>query len=50
MGPGNHVLDEGRDLPWEETIVRGKGAAIVKYRHFAVICAKTAELIEMPFG
>ena len=30
--------------------MRGKGAPIVKYRDTAVICAKTAEPIEMPFG
>jgi len=38
--------------PWEEAILRGgrKGHPIVKYRDTAVICAKTAELIEMPFG
>ena len=28
----------------------GKGALIVKYRDTAVICAKTAEWIERPFG
>jgi len=31
-------------------ILRGKGHPIVKYRDTTVICAKTAELIEMPFG
>jgi len=32
--------------------LRGKGQSIVNYRdmHSAVICAKTAEPIEMPFG
>ena len=28
----------------------GKGRPIVKYRDTVAICAKTAELIEMPFG
>jgi len=27
MGPRNRVLDEGPDSPWEEGILRGKGAA-----------------------
>ena len=36
--------------PWEGAILRGKGHTIVKYRDSAVICAKTAKLIEMPFG
>ena len=30
--------------------MRGKGHPIVKYRDSAVICAKTAKPIEMPFG
>jgi len=30
--------------------MRGKGRPIVKYGHSAVICAKTAEPIEMLFG
>jgi len=28
----------------------GKGRPIVKYRETAIICAKTAKLIQMPFG
>ena len=37
--------------PWEGAILRGKGAFYCKvYGHSAVICAKTAEPIEMPFG
>ena len=31
-------------------ILKGKGRPIVKYRDTAVICAKTAEPIEMQFG
>ena len=49
MCPGNHVLDGGPDPPWEGVILRGKGRPIVKYRDTAVICAKTAEPIEMAF-
>ena len=51
VGPGNHVLD-GVQIPvWEGTILRGEnGHPIVKYMDTAVICAKTAEPIEMPFG
>jgi len=30
MGPRNRVLDEGPDPPWEEGILRGKGAACCK--------------------
>jgi len=30
VGPGNHVLDEGPDPPWEESIWRGKGASHCK--------------------
>jgi len=42
----------GIQIPvWEGAILRGKGLPpIVKYRDTAVICAKTAEAIEMPFG
>jgi len=50
VGPKNHVLDGGRNPPWEEAILRGKGASHYKILgHFAVICAKTAEPIEMLF-
>jgi len=45
VDPGNHVLDEGQD-PHR----KGRPTPIVKYRNTAVICAKTAELIEMLFG
>jgi len=30
--PRNHVLDGVKISPWEGTILRGEGAAIVKYR------------------
>ena len=37
--------------PWEGAILRGKGVSHCKvYGHSAVICAKTAEPMEMPFG
>ena len=50
MGPGNHVLDRGPDPPWEGAVLRGKGASHCKLKgHVAVISAKTAEAIEMPF-
>jgi len=44
------VSDEGPDLP----MLRGnfeaeKGRPTVKYRDSAVSCAKTVELVEMPF-
>ena len=50
MGPWNRVLDWGTAPPREGTILRGEGAAIVKYRHSAVTYVKTAEPIVMPFG
>ena len=41
----------GPDLPCKGTILRGKGASYCKVQgHSAVICAKTAEPIEMLFG
>jgi len=49
VGPGNHVLNGGPDPPWEGAFFGGEHP-IVKYRDSTVICAKTAELIEMPFG
>ena len=37
-------------LPWEEAILRGKEAFHCKVQgHSAVICAKTAEPLELPF-
>ena len=51
MRPGNHVLDGGPDPPIGRGNFEGKkGFPIVKYRDIAVICAKTAEPIEMPYG
>jgi len=53
VGPRNHVLDGGPDIPWEGAILRGKawkGRPIVKYRDTADIYAKMAKLIKMPFG
>jgi len=32
VGPRNHVLDEGPDLPWEGAILRRKGRPIVNYK------------------
>jgi len=50
VGPGNHVLD-GVQIPQRKrAILRGKGASRCKvWGPSAVICAKTAEPIEMPF-
>ena len=49
VGPGNHVLWGSRS-PWERAIL-GKGASHCKVQgHPTVICEKTAEPIEMPFG
>ena len=31
MGPSNHVLDGGPDLPMGMAFLKGKGRAIVKY-------------------
>jgi len=51
VGSGNHVLDGSPDLPREGAILREKGASHCKvWGQFAIICAKTAETIEMPFG
>jgi len=51
VGPVNHVLHEVQMPTWEGTILRGKQANHCRqYRHSAVVCAKTAEPIEVPFG
>jgi len=51
VGPGNHVLDWVQIRPWKGATLRGgNGHPIVKYRDTAIICAKMAEPIEMPFG
>jgi len=52
MGRGNHALDRGADPPCEGQFW-GKGRPIVMYGywvHSMVICAKTAQPIDMPFG
>jgi len=52
VGPENHALDWGPESrsPMGMGNIEGKGRTIVKYRHSAVTCAKTAEPIVMPFG
>jgi len=50
VGPENHVLDGGPDSPMGRGNFEGKGAHCKVWGHSAVICANTAELIEMPFG
>jgi len=51
VGSRNHVLDAGsRSSVGRGDLEEGKGHPIVKYRDTAIICAKTAEPIEMPFG
>jgi len=51
VGPQNHVLDGGPDLPMGRGKYLGKnGHPIVKHRDTTVVCAKTAEPIGMPFG
>jgi len=50
VGRRNHALDGVQIPPWEGTILKEKGASHSKiYGHSAVICAKTAETIEMGF-
>jgi len=51
-GPKEPCIRWGSRSPWERAILRGgNGASHCKvYGHSAVICAKTAEPIEMPFG
>jgi len=47
VGPGNNVLDGGPDGDFEVE----KRASYCKVQgHSAVICTKTAEPVEMPFG
>ena len=51
VGPRNHVLDGGPDPAMGRGNFEGeKGRRIVQYGDTAVICAKTAEPIETPFG
>jgi len=50
MGPENHVLD-GVQIPHRKGNLLGEEAPQYKvYEHSMVICAKTAEPIEMLFG
>jgi len=52
VGPGNHLLSRGsRSHHGKGQFRRAKGACHCEvYGHSAVICAKTAEPIDMPFG
>jgi len=51
MSPRNHELNSVEIPQCNGAILMEKGASCCKvYGHSAVICAKTAELIEMPFG
>jgi len=52
VGPENHVSDGNLDPLMGRAILRGKRRQIVNYRDtvYTVICAKTAEPIEMLFG
>ena len=50
IGPGNHVLDGGSDLPMERGSFGERGSHSEVHGHSAVTCAKTAESIVMPFG
>ena len=51
VGPRNHVLDGGQDHPMGTGNFEGKGTFHCKVQgHSAVICAKTAEPMELPFG
>jgi len=45
-GPRNYKLD-GVQIPTWKRAIWGKGAPL---GHSAVSCAKTAELIDLPFG
>jgi len=50
VGPTNHVLDGVHIRQWEGATLRGEGVAHCKVRDTAVICAKMAEPMVMPFG
>jgi len=51
VGPRNHVLDGGQMPHGKGRFFRGERASPCKvYGHSAVICTKTTEPIEMPFG
>ena len=50
IGPENHVLGGGPDPPMGRgNFEGGKVRPIVQYRDTTVICANTAEMIQMPF-
>ena len=50
VGPRNHVLDGAQIPPVRRGNFEGRnGRPVVKYMDTAVICAKTAEPIGMPF-
>jgi len=49
MGPRNHVLDGGSDLPMGRGNFDERGSRSEIYGHSAVTCVKTAESIVMPF-
>jgi len=49
VGPTNHVLDWGPRPHANGQFWGMKGRPIVNYRNNTVICAKTAEPIQMPF-
>jgi len=50
MGPGKYMLDGVQIPPMGRGNCEGKRAPHCKvYGHLAIICAKTAEPIEMPF-
>jgi len=49
--PRNYVLHGGQHPPWEGAILREEEVAHCNtWGHSAVICAKTAEPIDLPFG
>ena len=51
MGPGNHALDGVPDHRMGRNNFEAEGESHCKVKgHSAVICAKTAEPIEMPFA
>ena len=51
MGPGNHVLDGVPDHRMGRNNFEAEGDSHCKVKgHSAVICAKTVDLFEMPFG
>ena len=49
VGSRHHVLDRGPYPPWEGAILRERAAHCKVQGRYAVISAKTAGPIEMPF-